>query len=263
MLSDFFLYSALGGGAGALSGTFGTLSYPLVAGTQTAASKAAAELSQKIEDETAKVAAYDDLLTAVKDFQGTLAGFDLSDEAGATAAAQAFVDSYNTLTGTIAELTGTGGALQGDSAATQLVSALQNELSASFAATGSFDQLYQVGITPASDGTLSFDADAFAAAYAADAAGVQSLLTETANTYDALAAPYAAGGGLIEATAGVYGDNLLDLQMALPALETMGAQTQAYANAQYASAIYQLYGVALAESLFTSFSDTSATSFFA
>jgi len=263
MLSEFFLYSALGGNPSSPYGSFATLSYPLTAPSTTAAAKAAADLGQKIEDETAKLAAYDDLLSAVTGFQTTLAGFDLSDEAGATAAAQAFVDGYNTLAATVADLTGPGGTLQGDTNATHLVASLQNELSATVAASGSFDQLYQIGITPQSDGTLAFDSATFATAYAADSAGVQSLLSETATTFDALADPYTTGGGLIESTAGIYGDNLLDLQMALPALESIGAQTQTYANAQYASAIYQLYGSALAENLFASFAAAATTSFFA
>jgi len=51
--------------------------------------------------------------------------------------------------------------------------------------------------------------------------------------------------------------------MALPALESMGAQTQSYANAQYASSIYQLYSSALAENLVAAFAADSTTSFFA
>jgi len=263
MLSDFFLYSALGGSSGTTSGAFATLSYPLTAASATGASQAATQLGDKIADETAKIAAYDDLLAAVTGFQATLAGFDFADEASATAAAQAFVDGYNALASTIGELTGPGGTLQGDTNATQLVSSLQNELSASFAATGSFDKLYQIGITPQADGTLALDSATFATAYAADSAGVQSLLGETVATFDALASPYTSGGGLIESTAGVYGDNLLDLKMALPALESMGAQTQSYANAQYAGAIYQLYSSALAENLVAAFAAKSPNSFFA
>ena len=236
MLSDFFLYSALGGSSGTTSGAFSTLSYPLTAASTTSASQAAAQLSDKIEDETAKVSAYEELLSAVTGFQNTLAGFNFSDEVGATAAAQDFVDGYNALLSTIGDLTGAGGALKGDTTSTQLVSSLQNELSANFAAAGSFSQLYQLGITPQTDGTLALDTKTFATAYAADAAGVASLLSETANSFDALVNPYTTGGGLIESTAVVYGDNLLDLEMALPALESMADQTQSYANAQYASA---------------------------
>lgn len=263
MLSDYFLYSALGGGSSPYGGTFGALTYPLVSTTTTAASQAASQLGQLIEDETAKVAAFDTLLSAVTGFQDTLAGFDLSDETGATAAAQAFVDSYNELLGTVDELTGSGGTLEGDTTATFLVSSLQSELSATFGASGSFDQLYQIGITPQADGTLAFDSATFATAYGTDAAGAQSLLSETANSFDALVDPYAAGGGLIESSAGLSGDNLLDLQMALPALESLADQSQTYANAQYASAIYQLYGSALAENLFAAFTTDPSTSIFA
>ena len=263
MLSDLFLYSALGGSSGTTYGGFGPLSYPLTAASTTSASQAAAQLSEKIEDETAKVSAYQELLSAVTGFQNTLTGFDFSDEASATAAAQDFVDGYNALVSTIGELTGAGGALEGDTTATQLVSSLQNELSATFAASGSFDKLHQLGITPQTDGTLALDTKIFATAYAADAAGVESLLTETANIFDALLNPYTTSGGLIESTAGVYGDNLLNLEMALPALESMADQTQSYANAQYASAIYQLYGSSLAENLFASFAAKSSTSYFA
>ena len=263
MLSDFFLYSALGGGSGATSSPFGALSYPLKTASTTVAAEAAAQLAGQIEAETAKVAAYDELLSAVTGFQNTLAGFDFTDEASATAAAQDFVDGYNALASTISDLTGAGGALEGDSTATQMVSSLQNELSATFTAAGSFDKLYQIGITPQTDGTLALDSDVFATAYAADSAGVESLLTETASAFDGLVAPYATGGGLIEATAGVYGDNLLNMELVLPALEYMGEQTQSYANAQYASAIYQLYGSALTENLVASFVADSSNSFLA
>lgn len=263
MLSDFFLYSALGSGSGATSSPFGALSYPLKTAATTVTAKAGTELAGQIEAETAKVAAYDELLSAVTGFQSILAGFDFSDEANATAAAQDFVDEYNTLVGTIDDLTGAGGALDGDSATTQIVSSLQNELSATFAAAGSYDKLYQIGITPQTNGTLTLDSGEFATAYAADSVGVESLLTEAASAFDGLVAPYATGGGLIEATASVYGDNLLNLEMALPALEYMGEQTQSYANAQYASAIYQLYGNALTENLVASFVADSSNSFFA
>jgi hypothetical protein len=253
MLSEFFLYSAYGSGTG-LSGAFGTLSYPLTAPAATSAALAADKLAGKIDDEAATVAAYDELLAAVTGFRNTLAGIDVSDEEGATAAAQSIVDGYNVLLGTIAELTGTGGALAGDASAGQLVSALQSQLSASFAASGSFDHLHQIGIAPQTDGTLALDADAFAASYAEDAAGTASLLTETAGAFDAIAAPYAAGGGLIDSAANVFADNLLDLQSALPALEYMGDQTQTWADAGYAAAVAQLYSFALAESLFASWS---------
>lgn len=261
MLSNFYLYSTL-------SSSPETLSYPLIAASTTVASQAAAQLSEQITNETAKVAAYDEMLAAVTGFQNTLAGFDFSDEASATAAAQDFVDGYNALASTIKELTGAGGVLKGDTTATLLVSSLQNKLSAAFPAAGSFDRLYQLGITPQTDGTLALDTDTFATAYAADAAGVDSLLTETASTFDALVDPYTTGGGIIESTAGVYGDNLLDLKMALPALESMGAQTQSYANAQYASAqyasaVYRLYSTSLTENLYASFAANSSMSFFA
>jgi flagellar capping protein FliD len=256
MLSNFYLYSTL-------SSSPETLSYPLIAASTTVASQAAAQLSEQITNETAKVAAYDEMLAAVTGFQNTLAGFNFSDEASATAAAQDFVDGYNALASTIKELTGAGGVLKGDTTATLLVSSLQNKLSAAFPAAGSFDRLYQLGITPQTDGTLALDTDTFATAYAADAAGVDSLLTETASTFDALVDPYTTGGGIIESTAGVYGDNLLDLKMALPALESMGAQTQSYANAQYASAVYRLYSTSLTENLYASFAANSSMSFFA
>lgn len=255
MLSEFFLYSAYGT-TSPYGGSFSGLSFPLTAASSTQATLAAEQLNAQIEDESAKVAAYDELLAAVTGFQNTLAGIDTSDEDAATASAQAIVDGYNDLLATVNELTGTGGALEGETSAGQLVSALQNTLSETFAAEGSFDQLWQIGITPQADGTLALDTDTFSAAYAEDAAGAASLLTEAAAAFDAVAEPYTMGGGLIEYTAGVYGDNLLDLQSALPALEAMGEQTQTYANQQYAAAVSQLYQWSLAESLFASYSSS-------
>lgn len=263
MLSDFFLFSALGGGSGSPTGNFGTLTYPLTSPSTTSASQAAAQLSEQIEDETAKVAAYEELLSAVTGFQNILAGFDFTDEASTTAAAQDLVDGYNALANTVEDLTGTGGELERDAAATLLVSSLRNELSASFGATGSFDKLYQIGIAPQTDGRLALDTGTFTTAYAADAAGVQSLLTETASIFDALISPYTTGGGVIESTAEIYGDKLLNLELALPALESMAAQTQTYANAQYASAVYQLYSVSLTENLLASFTAEPSTLIFA
>ena len=81
ILSDYFLYSTLGGSSSTTSDFFTTLTYPLIAETTTNASKKAVELSGQIDDETGKVAAYDELLAAVNGFQTTLAGFDFSDEA--------------------------------------------------------------------------------------------------------------------------------------------------------------------------------------
>ncbi len=264
MLTDFFLYSALGGSSSSLGGTFRSLSYPLTSPVTTAASQAAADLADRIETEEARVEAYEELQSAVTAFQDALGSFDFTDEDSATASAQAFVDGYNELMSTIDELTGSGGALEGDATASQMVNALQNQLSETFAgATGSFDALYQIGITPQADGTLALDTDTLSTAWAADAAGVDSLLTEAGSAYDTIADTYADSGGIIELTADVYGDNLIDLEMALPALQSMGEQTQAFANAQYAASVSKLYSYSLAETLFASYQSSASTSFFA
>lgn len=173
--------------------------------------------------------------------------------AALTAAAQDFVDAYNTLQGEIAELTGRDGALAGDALAARLAAALEAPLSDSFATGGAFDYLYQIGITPQPDGTLALDEAALQSAFAADAAGATALLNEVAQDFDAVIDPYARGGGTIEAGAKAFQHDVLYLEKLLPSLQQIAEQTQAYADSRYAGLVAQLYAATLGESLFASF----------
>lgn len=183
------------------------------------------------------------------------------DAAALTQVAQDFVDGFNALMGKIDGLTAPGGALAKDPLASHLVSALKVPLSDAVAASGSFDQLYQIGITPQADGMLALDTATLQTAFATDSAGAVSVLTTAAQKFDAIAEPYAKGGGTIEAGAKVIQDNVLYLGSLIPALQQIGDQTQQYSSAQLTSALAQLYGASITDSVFDSFPDKAFSIF--
>ena len=86
-----------------------------------------------------------------------------SDEAGAKAAIQGFVEAYNALSKTITEQTRfdaaskVGGPLQGDSAATSLQRQLRSLLNTASGASSTFPRLSDIGLQMKRDGTLSID----------------------------------------------------------------------------------------------------------
>lgn len=184
------------------------------------------------------------------------------DSTALTSAAQDFVDGFNELMGKIDALTASGGALANDPLAEQLAAALKGPLSDAFAATGSFDKLYQIGITPQADGTLALDTSVLDTAFAADSSGAVSLLNTAAQDFDAIGDIYAAGGGTISASSKAYQDNVQYLGSLLPSLQQMGDQTLQYSRDQITSALTQLYGASVTEQVLNGFSSDKSFSTF-
>lgn len=184
------------------------------------------------------------------------------DATALTAAARDFVTAFNELTGAIGDLTGTGGALKGDQLASQLAAALKVPVSGDFAASGTLDFLYEIGITPQADGTLELDETELQSAFAGDASGAVALLNKVAVDFDAIVDPYARGGGTIEGSAQAFQDNAQYLGSLIPSLQQIDGFNQQYTSQQYTAALLSLYGASTSESVFDSF-PTSAFSQFA
>ncbi|MGQ0501672.1 MAG: flagellar filament capping protein FliD [Panacagrimonas sp.] len=113
---------------------------------------------------------------------GTTATITLSaDPAAATSAIKGFVKAYNTWTTTIASLTkydaasDTAGVLLGDGAVRTLRQQLRSMVGESVDDAGTYSALAQIGITSATDGTLTVDDARLSAALGADAGSVQRL----------------------------------------------------------------------------------------
>jgi flagellar hook-associated protein 2 len=113
------------------------------------------------------------------------------DNVAIKASVQAFVDAYNNLAKNIKSLTKydeateTAATLQGDSTAVTMQRTLRNALTASFAGTGSFTSLSQVGLEVQADGTLKIDDKKFTAAQA-NLPELQKLFTTTGTDDDSI-----------------------------------------------------------------------------
>lgn len=173
--------------------------------------------------------------------------------AALTTAAQNLVDSFNSMVGTIKSLTGSGGALEGDGGTALLLSSLEGSISGTYAASGTLTQLYQLGITPGTDGTLSLDTTVLESSFAADPAGAIDLINTAALDYDTLVDPYTGGGGTIASVSKGLLKDASYLESLLPGLQEIGAQTQIYADQQFASSLALGYTAALNQSLFEGF----------
>jgi flagellar hook-associated protein 2 len=111
---------------------------------------------------------------------GTLLDLEIAyDEEAARTAAAEFVDAYNALASTIAELTaydaesGSGGALLGDAATRGIKNALREALGRSVGdSSDPFRTLAEIGISTGTDGRLTLDTTRFSSAVAADFDGV-------------------------------------------------------------------------------------------
>ena len=124
------------------------------------------------------------------------------------AAAQDFVDGYNALVGTIKSLTGAGGELDGDFVSAGLLSALEEQLFVSNPGSGALNDLYQLGITPGTDGTLALDSTVLEGAFTGDPTNAKALLNGVAGSFDALVEPYLATGGAISSATKVVKQDL-------------------------------------------------------
>jgi flagellar hook-associated protein 2 len=117
---------------------------------------------------------------------GTLIDLEVAyDTEAARASVNAFVNSYNGVLGTIAELTAynrdtnTGGALLGDAATRAIKTALREALGRAVGdSSDPFRTLAEIGITTGSNGRLSVDSERLADALAADFDGVGRVLAD-------------------------------------------------------------------------------------
>ncbi|MDH3511597.1 MAG: flagellar filament capping protein FliD [Gammaproteobacteria bacterium] len=151
---------------------------------------------------------------------GTLTTLQIGlDQDAAKAAVNTFVDAYNELVGTIAELTAfdaennIAGPLLGDATTRGVKSALRRELSESVSNTGAvFSTLAEIGITTQTDGTLELDDDKLTAAISSDFDAVGQLFAQTDNgiavRMDAILGIVLDGDGQIESREGTLQERL-------------------------------------------------------
>jgi flagellar hook-associated protein 2 len=107
-----------------------------------------------------------------------------SNESSISDSAKALVAAVNDALGEISKDTGQGAILSGDNTLETLQQKLLGVISAGTSTGGSLST-YGVGLT--STGTLTFDADAFAAAYTADPTGTQTALTALSTSMNSVA----------------------------------------------------------------------------
>jgi flagellar hook-associated protein 2 len=124
-----------------------------------------------------------------------------ADSDSVTSAATAFVQTYNALIGTSAQLLASGGALDGDSTtASPLSTAIYNATQATYSnGSSALTTLAQLGITGTgvSTGALSLDSTTLASAFAGDASGAASLLTTLTSTLQGILGNYLGDTGTI------------------------------------------------------------------
>ena len=112
-----------------------------------------------------------------------------------------FTDTYNALSTSISSQSTyntssqTGGLLLGDPVALGIQSGLSSLLNATVPGNGDYKTLYNVGFAVDNTGALTFDEDAFRAAFAKDPAAVQALFNATATTTTANASSGSAANG--------------------------------------------------------------------
>lgn len=105
------------------------------------------------------------------------------DTAAITKNMQDFVSAYNALNASLSEATkydaatGSAGALQGDSVANGLASALRSLMGANFNTGSTYTRASDVGITAALGGALSLNTTKFSQAMGADAGNLQKFFT--------------------------------------------------------------------------------------
>jgi len=173
------------------------------------------------------------------------------------AAARAFVDGYNDLVGTIRSLTGAGAELAGDFVSARLLPALQNQVFESNPGSGALNDLYQLGITAGTDGTLVLDSTVLESAFAADPTNAKALLNGVSASFDALVEPYLKGGGAISSATKVANQDLRYQQSRTHGLDQMSTFFQASADRQFGAAISSGYAAAIYAGLFDALSSGS------
>lgn len=135
---------------------------------------------------------------------------------------RSFVDAFNKLVDTVADdtkydpATKTGGPLLGNVDLLLLGGRLSNDVQTVVGGAGTFAMLAQVGITQEKDGTLTFDEDAFRAAWNEDPASVQALFraegTGVAQLVKDETARWLDDGGILDTQSDAWDDRVKQLQ---------------------------------------------------
>ncbi len=159
---------------------------------------------------------------------------------------QKFTDTFNAITTSIDTQskfdkdTGKGGLLLGDSTAQSIQLDLYSILSGVVQSGGKYRILQDVGLKIGDGGQLSFDADKFKSAYAADAASVQNLFAQTdkgfgtliKKTVDRLIDPL---NGVITVQDNTLGTRVQDFQNQVTQLNTIIAGKKTRLQTQFAN----------------------------
>lgn len=157
-----------------------------------------------------------------------------SDSAAITKAMQTLVDAANAALGEIGKDAGKGAVLQGNSQITSLTQSIFSAISHGTNTGGSFNT---IGVTLTSTATITFDATAFAAAYAADPTKTQndagaSLATTLSAFAGAASAPVT---GTLSQLITSGGDQIIDLGKQIDAWDTRLADQQTALQQKYSA----------------------------
>ncbi len=136
------------------------------------------------------------------------------DDAAIEANVQSFVDAYNALRQTIADLR--GGELEAETTLLSIERGIQSVMNTSASITGSaFTSLFEIGISTNDEGDLELDAAAFAEALTTDFPGVSQLLGNEGQGFafrlEAIADAYLDADGLIDAREDGLNENIEDI----------------------------------------------------
>lgn len=171
-----------------------------------------------------------------------------NDSSAFTKSVQDFVNAFNSLATTTNQLTlnqpnGTNnGPLAGDNTPNQIIFGVQNTITQYVGAgTAGYRALSQLGITTQSDGTLSVDATALAAAYNANPSAAAGLVSRLAQQTNSLIQSYTGSGGYLSAIQDGLNSTIQDLQDQALNMQTRLSQIQQQYTAQY-SALDALLG---------------------
>jgi flagellar hook-associated protein 2 len=175
---------------------------------------------------------------------------------------QAMITAANTGLTTIGTLTAQGGTLDGDTTLSGVSQQLLSVVSAGTSSGGSFSTY---GISINSTGQLTFDASAFATAYAADPAGTQAAVSQFATNMNAVATNASdPTTGSITAVINSETSQVTDLTAQIATWTTRLADQQATLQAKYAAMETALASMksqqSYLDSMFASMNGTTSSS---
>ena len=120
------------------------------------------------------------------------------DVANVQAAAQDFVDAYNTLVAAVGALTGDAGSLPEASIAGDILDGVDRMLATNFSGASPFTVLGEIGIGKQADGTLALDATTLQTAFNNDADAATALINQAATKFDDFTETFSRVGGAID-----------------------------------------------------------------